>query len=127
MGKAHPKRECSFCKFPISAFALAGHEKRCELRSPEQREVMRVQRELAAQKEDRRHTLALTKSSAALGANSTGTGRRRVARRPRASQVHVERDGARRLSITLSLDFKVLRALLFKLAPSLSVDKVSVL
>jgi len=108
-------KPCKICGDLIGTGRLADHQRLCSKRSPEERDSARKARNYARRK---------------VRGTSVAVSNSKVAQVPRRHTRHhslLLNGSGRRLSATISLDFKILRRLILELAPHLSIDKVEVL
>jgi hypothetical protein len=120
----HATTACRYCHQPIDIGWLDRHEAACQKRTPEERAAENKKR--AGQREYYRSWYraqrAAKRGVPAVAKNGNG----RVARRHQGHSLFTNGSG-KRLSATISIDFKSFREVLLQLAPMLSIDKVEVL
>jgi len=115
-GYKHPLSACQYCGDQVADTALKRHELGCKDIGPELRERNRTARLKERAKRARAEAKALReriREPLKLEANANGYHKPLTTNGPR-------------LSLTLSVDFDSLRALLFELGPALSIDRVEV-
>lgn len=116
----HKFTACRYCADQIDVQYLVRHEANCKTATPEEREESKRTR--SAAREAYRKSVRLP----------VGNPKPRTIRRNRQLPSHHSQSvwangNGRRLSATISIDFKSFRELLLQLAPQISIDKVEVL
>jgi hypothetical protein len=115
--KPHDKKACRFCGDLIGGGRLEHHEKVCANASPEKRKQRKEAREAAAKLYARQRHLSIGPVNVMNGKKPTPH-----------PQVFMNGNGTgKRLQATISVDLETLRQLLLELAPSFSLDKVTVI
>ena len=112
----HKFTACRYCADQIDVAYLARHEARCKTMTPEERATDKKNRLKAREAYRASVRIPLKKTVPAIKHRRVG--------RPHNSLF--TNGHGRRLSATISIDFKSFREVLLQLAPMLSIDKVEV-
>ena len=120
----HEFKNCRYCADEVDVSYLERHEAKCKTLSVEERERERLKRKSARDAYRKNHNLNREKYRASM---AVPTVKKRVGRPPGSHNSVWANGHGKRLSATISIDFKTFRTLILQLAPSLSIDKVEVL
>lgn len=122
----HKFASCRYCADEVDASYLPRHEAKCKTQTVEEREAERLKRKDAREAYRKKHNVTTREKYRASMA--VAIAKKRPVGRPPGSHTRFFTNGhGKRLSATISIDFKTFRTLILQLAPSLSIDKVEVL
>lgn len=122
----HKFASCRYCADEVDAGVLPRHEAKCQTLTPDERELEQKKRKLARDAYREKHNLRSRGRYRASMAVPT-VAKKRVGRPPGSHNSVWANGKGKRLSATISIDFKSFRQMLLQLAPLLSIDKVEVL
>lgn len=113
----HKTASCRYCADQVDVEWLARHEAKCKTATPAER---------ADNKKHRTQARERYRASMRVPVEAPKRRKRGPYRKRELPSVWTNGNG-RRLSATISIDFKSFREMLLQLAPMLSIDKVEVL
>lgn len=117
---------CRYCHQEIGRGQMPMHEASCRRKSPAERTEATKLR-IKQRGYGRTHWNRRQQAQYGAGVPALKNGARPVGRPPGQHYSFWANGNGKRLSATISIDFKHFRALILELAPSLSIDKVEVI